>query len=70
MIVTPVCANAPSQAVDCTSFERNPNTAKYIGDVLPGEAPEPMPPGTRVVVKRIGAYLRARAFVPPPSKVN
>jgi hypothetical protein len=46
VIVAPVRANDPSQAVDCAYFERNPNTVEYIRDVLPGEAPKSISPGS------------------------
>jgi hypothetical protein len=55
----------PSQDIDCAYFKRNPQTTEYTRALIPGETFEPMPAGTRVLVKRIGVAGRARAFLPP-----
>jgi hypothetical protein len=59
-----------SQDIDFDFFSRHPGVTRYERDLIPGESPEPMPPGTRVAVIRLGEYRRARAFRPPPSEVN
>jgi hypothetical protein len=42
---------------------------QYTRDLIPGESPEPMPLGTKVIVRRIG-YNRAHALVPPQEGLN
>lgn len=59
-----------SQAVDGAYFRRNPKATQYERAYIIGETLEPMPPGTRVLVKRIGRYRRVRAFCPPQERLN
>jgi hypothetical protein len=70
IVAMPPRDSDPSQDADFAFFSRNPGVMQYERDLIPGESPEPMPPGTRVAVIRIGEYRRARAFRPPPSEVN
>jgi hypothetical protein len=70
VIVAPALASYPSQDADYQYFTRNPHIREYERDLLPGEAPEPMPPGTRVWVKRVGEYVRVRGFCPPRVGLN
>jgi hypothetical protein len=59
-----------SQDIDCAYFRRNPKATEYMRAYIPGETVEPMPLGTKVLVKRIGPYGRARAFCPPQEGLN
>jgi len=61
--------NDPSQAVDADYFTRNPQTRQYTRHYIPGETPEPMPPGTWVHVMLVGIE-RVRGFAPPDVGVN
>lgn len=63
-------AGDPSQNADCAYFQRHPKVRQYERDPLPGELPEAMPPGTKVVVFRIGEYTRVRAFRTPQEGLN
>ena len=65
VIVAPPIASDPSQDLDYCFFVEHPDIREYERDLLPGEAPEPMPHGTRVVVKRLGEYTRVRLFQAP-----
>jgi hypothetical protein len=69
VIVAGVRAGDRSQDVDCAYFRRNPKVVEYTRAYIAGETPEPLPPGTRVVVKRDGA-TRMRAFVLPQEGLN
>lgn len=60
----------PSQDADYQYFYAHPNATEYTRDYIEGETPEPMPPGTRVWVQRIGPAGRARGFVPPDVGAN
>lgn len=53
-----------SQEADETYFRAHPGTLEYHRPFIPGEAPEDLPPGTRVVVRRLGLN-RVRAFCVP-----
>jgi hypothetical protein len=58
---------------DLQYFQTHPEAQEYIRDLIPGESPEPMPPGTRVVVRRFrvgNVEQRARAFLTPDCEVN
>jgi hypothetical protein len=70
VIVAPPLDSDPSQDVDERYFVEHPHATEYERAALPGEAPEPMPPGTRVWVKRVGEYVRVRGFCPPKVEVN
>jgi len=59
-------ASDTSQDVDADYFIRHPDVTEYERDLITGESPEPMPPGTRVWVRRVGEYTRVRGFLPPP----
>lgn len=56
--------NDPSQDIDAAFFEQNPSKHQYTRLYIPGETPEPMPPGTWVHVMRVGVE-RVRGFAPP-----
>jgi hypothetical protein len=60
----------PSQNADYLFFRDHPQTTEYERDLIPGETFEPIPAGTRVLVKQIGAAGRARAFVAPDARIN
>jgi hypothetical protein len=70
VIVAPPLTNDPSQDADYRYFVEHPHATGYERDLLPGETLEPMPPGTRVWVKRVGEYVRVRGFVPPKEGLN
>lgn len=61
----PPRADDRSQDIDAAYFTRHPGVTECERDLIAGESPTPLPLGTRVIVKRMGAYRRARAFVPP-----
>jgi hypothetical protein len=65
-------ASDRSQDVDADYFTRHPGVTEYERDLIVGESPEPMPLGTRVIVRRVGQYERWRAFRVPnqPEMVN
>lgn len=69
IIVQPTRADDPSMAIDEAFFMRNRHLTEYTRDVIAGEFPEPLPPGTKVHVKRIGAQ-RVRGFAPPQEGLN
>jgi hypothetical protein len=69
IIVAGIRANDPSQAADGAYFAHNPTILEYTRAYIVGETPEPLPPGTRVIVHRIGCN-RARAFVVPQEGLN
>jgi hypothetical protein len=65
--------SAAAHDADLHFFRENPNTDEYTRDLIPGEIPEAMPPGTRVVVRRFrigNIERRARAFLTPEPGVN
>ena len=70
IVIMPPRDDDPSQDVDYRYFLAHPHVREYERDLLPGELLESMPPGTRVVVRRVGQYQRWRGFVPPASEVN
>lgn len=70
IIVAPPRDDDPSQDIDFRYFVANPRAREYERPYLAGEWPEPMPPGTKVLVRRMGAYGRVRAFRPPPVEMN
>jgi hypothetical protein len=70
IIYQPPRASDRSQDIDADYFMHHPGVSEYERDLIAGESLEPMPLGTRVVVKRIGAYQRARAFVLPEEGLN
>jgi hypothetical protein len=67
--VSGIRAGDRSQDVDGAYFTRYPGRTEYTRAYIDGETPEPMPVGTTVIVKRIGA-TRARAFVLPKEGLN
>lgn len=70
IIFAPPRANDRSQDVDTAYFARHPDVCEYVRDLIPGESPESMPPGTKVVVRRVGQYERWRGFQPPQEGLN
>lgn len=69
-VVLPVRADDPSQEADGRYFREHAGVREYTRDALPGELPEALPAGTKVLVRRIGAFGRARAFRTPAAEVN
>jgi hypothetical protein len=69
IFVAGVRADDPSQDADGAYFTRNPAVLEYTRAYIAGETHEPMPLGTRVIVRRIGRN-RARAFVAPQEGLN
>jgi hypothetical protein len=69
ILVAGIRASDRSQDVDGAHFTRYPDRTEYTRAYIAGESPEPMPVGTKVIVRRIGT-TRARAFVLPSSEVN
>ncbi len=61
--------NDPSWEVDTAFLVNNPHITEYQRPYIPGETPEPLPPGTTVTVVRRGAY-RWRGFQPPKEGLN
>jgi hypothetical protein len=58
---------------DLRYFQTHPEAQEYTRDLIPGELPEAMPPGTRVVVRRFrigNIERRARAFLTPEGGLN
>lgn len=70
IIVQGVQPRDPSQDVDYAYFSQHPAAREYTRPYIRGETDEPMPPGTHVLVKRIGAAGRARAFMAPAEGLN
>ncbi len=59
------------QDQDATFFERNPEQRQYMRPATAGELKATdFPAGTQVLVCRLGAYHRVRAFVPPKAGSN
>jgi hypothetical protein len=59
--------------IDLRFFQEHPEATEYTRAYIRGETPIPMPPGTRVVVRRIrigNVEQRARAFQMPEPGVN
>jgi hypothetical protein len=67
--VAGVRAGDRSQDVDGAYFTHHPHTTEYTRAYIAGETPEPLPVGTKVIVKRHGA-TRMRAFVLPEEGLN
>jgi hypothetical protein len=58
---------------DLHYFQTHPEAQEYERPLIPGELPEAMPPGTRVIVRRFrigNIERRARAFLTPDCEVN
>jgi hypothetical protein len=70
VIVAPPLEDDPSQDIDYRYFVEHPHAREYTRAVLPGEAPTPLPPGSWVVVKRVGQYTRVRLFQAPREGLN
>lgn len=60
----------PSVMADTKRFMANPELHRFERAYIAGETPEPMSPGTRVIVQRIGKNQRARAFLSPQEGLN
>lgn len=56
-------------AADSRRFLADPNLVEFERDMLPGEAPAALPPGTRVRVTRLGRLI-ARSFITPSVEGN
>ncbi len=60
-----------AQDLDATFFERNPEQRQYMRPATAGELKATdYPAGTQVLVCRLGACHRVRAFVPPKARSN
>jgi hypothetical protein len=65
--------SAAAHDADLHYFQTHPEAQEYTRDLIPGEIPEAMPPGTRVIVRRFcsgSVERRARAFLTPEPGVN
>jgi hypothetical protein len=51
-------------------FTQNPTATTFDRPLIDGELPEPMPPGTRIIVKRLGIDRVARLVCPPKVEAN
>lgn len=50
---------------DTAYFNAHPDAREYTRPYVPGETPQALPYGTTVIVRRLGAHARVRAFVAP-----
>jgi hypothetical protein len=69
MLIVPTDERDPSVMVDMDFFMAYGPDIEFIRDYIPGESPEPMPPGTRVIV-RLDGTARVRGFLPPEQGLN
>lgn len=67
----PNASNAYKHAVaaDSQRFLETPGLAQFEREMIPGEVPGTWPPGTRVLVGRVGGQV-VRAFFPPSAESN
>jgi hypothetical protein len=70
VIFAPAFKGDPSQVADARFFQANPTIREYERPLIPGESPEPLPPGTTVHVKLVGRCQRVRAFLTPQEGRN
>lgn len=72
VVIQPASAQAadPSLLTDAAYFDAHPGLSEYVRDLIAGEAPMPLPPGTKVRVKLDRHGRRWRGFEPPRGGLN